>query len=192
MMRLTPALAFAATLFFAAFSGTVRADTVVFVNKNVLNVDATSMEVKISGSAPQEYPHVGHRSPLTFEDAGKAWAENHFKLTGGSVNQLRINIRNGDVVEKLLPIKKGIKGMFTKDQAFQYDATIDLEIAIVSPDGQVLTSASGKASGFRTAGENATDAEKKQIWSGLVISVFDALDNQLQPQLLTAMGQFVH
>ncbi len=192
MTRLHTAFAFAAALVLGTVSGAARADTVVFVNKDVLNIDATSMEVTITSSAPQEYPHVGHRSPLTFEAAGKAWAENHFKLTGNSVNQLRITIRNGDIVEKLLPIKKGFKGLFTKDQAFQYDATIDLEVAIVAPDGRTLSSATGKASGYKTAGENATDEEKKQIWSGLVISVFDALDNQLQPQLRTTMSQFVH
>ncbi len=171
---------------------TAHAATMVFVNKDVLNVDATSIEVKITSSAPQEYPHVGYRSPVTFEEVGRAWAENHFKLTGGSVNQLRINIHNGDIVEKLLPVKKGIKGMFTKDQAFQYDATIDLELEIVAPDGRVLSSASGKASGLRTIDEKATDADKKQLWAGLVIAVFDALDNELQPQLRKSMGQYVH
>ena len=185
---------FAATLalgiVFAAL--TARADTPVFANKNVLNVDATSMEIKINSSAPQEYPHVGYRSPITFEQAGKAWAESHFMLTGNSVNKFRITIRNGDIVEKLLPVTKGFKGLFTKDQAFQYDAVIDVELAIVGPDGQVLSSATGKASGMRTAIEGASDAEKKDIWQAQVISMFDALDNELQPQLRSTMGQFIH
>lgn len=190
MTRLHFAIALVVGFFVASL--TAHAATMVFVNKDVLNVDATSMNVKITTSAPLEYPHVGHRSPLSFQEAGQAWAENHFKLTGGSVNQLQINIRNGDIVETLLPVKKGIKGMFTKDQAFQYDATIDLELAIVAPDGRVLASASGKATGLRTIDEKATDADKKQLWTGLVISVFDALDNQLQPTLRKSMGQYVH
>ena len=168
-----------------------QAVTLLFADKNSLNVDATSLELKILDTPPSEYPHVNYRSHLRFEDAARDWAGNHFNLTGGSANQLRIAIRKGDIVEKLLPVKKGIKGFFTKDQAFQYYATLDLELAIVDPNGRVLASATGKASSSKTAGENATEEDKQQIWQGLIIGVFDALDVELQPQLRQVMAQYV-
>jgi len=167
------------------------ATTVVFVDKNVLNVDATSLELRIDSNPPQEYPHVNYRSNFKFEDAAREWAESHFKLTGGSVNKLLIVIRQGDIVEQLLPVKKGVKGWFTKDQAYQYVATLDLELAIVDPNGKVLTSSTGKAKSSRTLGESATEADKQQVWTDLIIKSFDALDNEMQPQLRQVMAQYI-
>ncbi|MBY0510751.1 MAG: hypothetical protein K2P94_11455 [Rhodospirillaceae bacterium] len=162
-----------------------------FANRQVLSVDATSLELKIGEIPPREYPHVNYRSHIRFEDGAREWAGQHFKLTGESVNTLRITIRKGDIVEKLLPVKKGIKGWFTKDQSAEYEATLDLEIAIVNPNGQVLTSAQGKASTTRTVPEGTTDADKQQVWTGLIIATFDNLDNELQPQLRSVMGQYI-
>jgi len=162
-----------------------------FANRQVLNVDATSLELKIGEPPPREYPHVNYRSHVRFEDGAREWAGQHFKLTGDSVNTLRITIRKGDIVEKLLPVKKGIKGWFTKDQSAEYEATLDLEIAIVNPNGQVLTSAAGKASTTRTVPEGTTDSDKQQVWTGLIIATFDNLDSELQPQLRSVMGQYI-
>ena len=162
-----------------------------FANKSVLNVDATSLELKIGEVPPREYPHVNYRSQVRFEDAAREWAGSHFKLTGNSVNTLRITIRKGDIVEKLLPVKKGIKGWFTKDQSAAYDATLELEIAIVDPNGQVLTTASGKASISRTVPEGTTEADKQQVWTGLIVATFDNLDTELQPQVRSVMAQFI-
>lgn len=162
-----------------------------FANTTVLNVDATALELKLGDIPPREYPHVNYRSQVRFEDAAREWAGQHFKLTGNSVNTLRITIQKGDIVEKLLPVKKGIKGWFTKDQSAEYLATLELEIAIVDPNGRVLTTASGKASTSRTVPEGTTDADKQQVWTGLIIATFDNLDTELQPQIRSVMAQFI-
>jgi hypothetical protein len=162
-----------------------------FANTTVLNVDATALELKLGEIPPREYPHVNYRSQVRFEDGAREWAGQHFKLTGNSVNTLRITIQKGDIVEKLLPIKKGIKGWFTKDQSAEYVATLELEVAIVDPTGRVLTTASGKATTGRTVPEGTTEADKQQVWTGLIISCFDNLDNELQPQVRTVMAQYI-
>lgn len=162
-----------------------------FANTTVLNVDATALELKLGEPAPREYPHMNYRSHVRFEDAAREWAGQHFKLTGNSVNTLRITINKGDIVEKLLPVKKGIKGWFTKDQSAEYIATLELEVAIVDPNGRVLTTASGKATVGRTVPEGTTEADKQQVWTGLIITSFDNLDNELQPQVKTVMAQYI-
>lgn len=162
-----------------------------FANKSVLNVDATSLDLKIGEAPPREYPHMNYRSQVRFEDGAREWAAAHFKLTGNSVNTLRITVRTGDIVEKLLPVKKGIKGWFTKDQSAEYLATLELEIAIIDPNGRVLTTASGKASTSRTVPEGTTEADKQQVWTGLIIATFDNLDTELQPQVRNVMAQFI-
>jgi hypothetical protein len=162
-----------------------------FANKSVLNVDATSLDLKIENVPPREYPHMGYRSQVRFDDTAREWAAAHFMLTGKSVNQLRVTIRKGDIVEKLLPVKKGIKGWFTKDQSAEYEATLDVELSIVDVNGMVLTSASGKSTSTRTVSEGTTDADKQQVWTGMIVAAFDALDNELQPQVRQVMAQFI-
>ena len=168
------------------------APTLQFANKTVLNVDATALDLKIEDVPPREYPHVNYRSQVRFEDGARAWAASRFALTGNSVNTLRITIRKGDIIEKLLPVKKGIAGWFTKDQSAEYDATLDLEVAIVDPDGKVLSSANGNSRSTQTVIEGATEADKQQVWARLVISSFDALDAELQAQMRQVMAQYIH
>ncbi len=175
----------------AAVAHAQSAPTLVFANKTALNVDATSLDLKIENLPPREYPHMGYRSEVRFDDAARAWAASHFMLTGNSVNQLRVTIRKGDIVEKLLPVKKGIKGWFTKDQSAEYEATLDVELSIVDANGMVLSSASGKSTSTRTVLEGTTDADKQQVWAGMIVSAFDALDNELQPQVRQVMAQFI-
>ncbi len=163
----------------------------IFANKTVLNVDATSMDVKIENIPPREYPHVNYRSHVRFEDAARDWAKSHFMLTGNSVNTLQIIIRKGDLVEKLLPVKKGIKGWFTKDQAAEYAATLELDLALIDPNGRVISTASGKSSSTQTVTEGATEDDKQAVWSGMIISAFDALDREFQPQLRQVMAQYI-
>jgi len=174
-----------------SFGTAQAARTLVFANKTVLSVDATAIDLRIENVPPREYPHMNYRSEVRFEDAAREWAATHFAMTGNSVNTLRITIRKGELTEMLLPVKKGIKGLFTKDQSAQYNAALELEVAIVDPNGRVLTTATGKSSNSRTVTEGTTDADKQQVWAGMIIAAFDALDAEMQPQLRQVMGQYI-
>jgi hypothetical protein len=165
--------------------------TLVFANKTALTVDATSLDLRIEDVPPREYPHMNYRSQVRFEDGAREWAASHFMLTGNSVNTLRVTLRKGDIVEKLLPVKKGIKGWFTKEQSAEYEASLEIEVAIVDPNGMVLSTASGKSRSTRTVPEGTTEADKQQVWAGMIVAAFDALDTELQPQLRQVMGQFI-
>ena len=175
-----------------AVAADAAASTLLFADKSVLNVDATSLDLRIENVPPREYPHVNYRSHVRFEDAAREWAANHFMLTGNSVNALRITVRKGDIVEKLLPVKKGFAGLFRKDQAAEYEASLEVEMAIVDVNGKVVSSASGKATNSRTVTEGATEQDKQQVWMGLIVAAFDGLDKELLPQVRQVMGQYVH
>jgi hypothetical protein len=166
--------------------------TVRFADASSLSTDASGMTFEVRNRPPREYPHVGHRAPFTFEQAARDWAAVHFSLNGSSVNTLRITMREGDVTEKLLPVKKGLQGLFTKDQAAEYEGRLDLEIAVVDPNGRVLAQAEGKAWHTRTVAEGATEADKQAIWAEMIKKTFDDLDLELQPKIRTAMAQYVH
>ena len=168
------------------------ATVIRFADATSLSTDATSLSLYVENRPPREYPHVMYRAPFTYEQAARAWAEKHFSLSGNSVNALRVTLKNGDITEKLLPRTRGIKGLFTKDQAAEYDALLDIEVAIVDPNGKVLASTYAKATHTRTVPEGTTEEQKREIWADMIKNTFDNLDAELQPRIRTSLAGYVH
>jgi hypothetical protein len=198
LRALTPALAAAIALGALAFHAPVAAaaadvvSVISFSDASTLSTDATSLSIYVDARPPKEYPHVMYRAPFTFEQAAKAWADSHFSLSGNSVNTLRITLREGDIIEKLLPKTGGIKGWFTKDQAAEYEARLALEVAVVDPTGKVVASADGKAWHTRTMPEGSTEEDKRHVWADMIKTCFDNMDAELQPRIRSTMVRYVH
>jgi len=182
----------AATTPASTAQGAPGAPVVRFADATSLSTDATSLSMYVENRPPREYPHVMYRAPFTYEQAARAWADAHFSLSGNSVNSLRITLKDGDITEKLLPRTRGIKGLFTKDQAAQYDAHLDIEVANVDPNGKVLASTDAKAWQAQTVTEGATEEDKRGIWADMIKTTFDNLDAELQPRIRTSLAGYVH
>lgn len=182
------------SLIAAAFVGSAYAADapIQFADATTFATDATSLSVQVEARPPREYPHVMYRAPFTFEQAAKAWAEAHFSLSGNSVNSLRVTVKEGDITEKLLPKTGGIKGWFTKDQAAEYEARLAVEVAVIDPNGKVVSSADGKAWQTRTVTEGATEDDKRHLWAEMIKTTFDAMDAELLPRIRTTMASYVH
>jgi hypothetical protein len=163
-----------------------------FTEHPPLMVDATALDVRNVDASPTTYPYVTARAPVPYDQAIKAWANQRFKLTGGSVNTLRVTMRQGAIVEKLLPVTKGIKGWFTKDQNAEYTATLAVDVAIVDPSGQVLTTVDSKSFATETIREDATSADRDNTWLGLVRKTVDNMDGDLVPRMREVMASYVH
>ena len=166
--------------------------TLELQDQSKLSVDATSMKIDVQAQAPREYPHVAYRSPIGFEQALNTWVKTHFTLSGNAVYTLTITLREGDIVETLLPMEHGVKAMFKKQQAAEYHARLGITVAIVDPSGKVLASADGTASDSRTSPQDATDADKRITWAAMVTTLFNGLDREMQPRLRMSLAQYVH
>ena len=164
---------------------------ITFAADMVLNVDATSVYVEFASASPREYPHVGYRSPVTFEDAVKNWVDSRFELTGKTVNALRVTVKEADITEELLPVKTGFTGAFKKEQAAKYEAKLEVRLQIVDPIGKVVASASSEAWNTHTVPEDATETDKQIVWVEMVKKAFDSLDQGLIPQVRQSMRAYV-
>jgi hypothetical protein len=158
----------------------------------VYKVNATSLDIVVADRTPHEYPQVGHLAPTTFEQALRAWAAQRFQLTGGSVNTLRITLKEGRITERILPITTGIRGWFKKEESVAYDGVLSLEVAIVDPNGTVLTKAESTAQVGRTLIEGATSADKAATWAEMVKTAFDNADRELAARLRETMAEYVN
>jgi hypothetical protein len=166
--------------------------TVRFSEAAAYKVDATSVDIIVQDQTPREYPQVGHLAPTTFEQATRAWVAQRFQLTGNSVNTLRITLREGRITEKILPIEKGIRGWFKKEESVAYDGVLSLEVAIIDANGSVLSKAEALATVGRSLTEGATRADKDAIWIEMVKAAFDNADRELKARLKEYMSRYIN
>jgi hypothetical protein len=176
----------------ASAQQSVAAPQVRFSETAVYKVDATSLDIVIQDQTPREYPQVGHLAPATYEQATRAWAAQRFQLTGNSVNALRITLREGRITEKILPIQKGIRGWFKKEEAVGYGSVLSLEIAIIDANGSVLSKAESSSMVGRTLIEGATRADKEATWLEIVNTAFDNADRELKARLKEYMSRYIN
>lgn len=157
----------------------------------VYAADVTALDVRIDDRPPTEYPAVGHLAATPYDQAIKLWAEKRFRLTGNSINTLRVSITEGRITEKVLPVKKGIKGWFKKEPSTEYHAALSITVAIVDPNGNVIASADAKSWQTTALVEGTTGAEKSDALTNLVTDTFAALDREIAPQFVRHLAKFV-
>ena len=162
-----------------------------FADTTVLNVDATSVDVRFVNRPPSEYPHVGHRSPVTFERAIEDWTDKRFELTGNTASAFRITIKKNDITEELLPVETGLSGAFKKEQAAKYEARLEVAIELVDPNGEVLGSATGESWNTYTVAEDATENDKRIVWVDMITKALDGLDQELIPRIREGLTGYV-
>ncbi|MDX2223115.1 MAG: hypothetical protein SFV21_10220 [Rhodospirillaceae bacterium] len=153
--------------------------------------DVSALDVRVENAPPTEYPSVGHLAPMPYGQAIQAWATARFRPTGASVNTLRVTLREGAIVEQVLPIKRGIGGWFKKEQSVQYDATLTIEVALIDANGTTLAAAQGTSKQSQTLLEGATTADKRAAWAAMVNGTFAALDDGLAGPIRQNLGQYL-
>lgn len=162
-----------------------------FAETTIYNVDAIGLELENRDATPKAYPQVGHLSLFGFDAALKSWANQRFQLTGNSVNKLRITMREGRITEIILPITKGVAGWFKKEESVKYEASLNLEIAIVDPNGVVLTKAESSVLASQTLIEGTSQEKKEATWVQLVNTCFDNVDREFKSQLPQYLAQYI-
>lgn len=156
-----------------------------------LKIDANRLVIEMQAQPPKDYPHVGHRAPVTFEQAINTWANSRFELTGAGENTLRVTVREADIVEKVLPVKKGIMGWFRKDQSAEYTANLDVVVSVVDANNQQLGQAEARSMFATTIEEGTTDAEKQDVWQDMVKRLLGNVDRELQSRIRQVMTGYV-
>jgi hypothetical protein len=182
-------LAVAALVLAAPFAASAQETVSIFQSVTPTTIDANNMVVEVQKRPPAEYPHVGHRAPVPLEQALNMWAKSRFELTGAGENTLRVTVREADIVEKLLPVKKGIAGWFRKDQSAEYALNVDIAVVLIDANGREQGTASATTSNSTTVPEGTTDAEKQVVWAEMMKKAFENLDRELLPRVQQTLAR---
>lgn len=147
---------------------------------NVSRVDITSDYV-----SPMAAPNVEYQLPTSPQRAMTDWAEARLRANpgGGTQTVASFVIEDAAVIETKLKKSTGITGLMTYEPTERYDARATASLTLKDP----LTGSNGmiRVSASRTAEvhENATLAEREQIWVELVENLMADFNTQAENQV---------
>jgi len=88
-----------------------------------------SVDMVMDYKAPMAAPNVEHLFPVPPATALRRWVDGRLKANGGD-GVVRLIVTDASVVETMLPLQKGLKGVFTKEQSERYQARIEATLEI--------------------------------------------------------------
>ena len=113
-----------------------------FSHLPVLQLDVARIEIIEKYRSPLKAPNVEHQLPLAPALAMRNWAVDRLRAVGKK-GHAKFIIVDASVKAEPLRKKKGLKAMFTLDQAARYDARLEARLEVET--------AGGLGTGFATA-----------------------------------------
>ena len=139
---------------------------------------------------PIAAPNIGHEFPTPPAKAVECWISDRLKAVG-TVGQAKIVIRRATGTETKLKVTKGLTGAFITDQAWRYDAHVEVAIEAVDPNRKITAQASAAAQQSRTMPEDASLSEREDIWFALTETVMRKFDTAFEAQIRKDLAKLI-
>ncbi|MCW8835934.1 MAG: hypothetical protein OQJ99_06170 [Rhodospirillales bacterium] len=153
-------------------------------------LDVSSIEVVSHFKPTLEAPNIEHRFPTPPEKALRQWANDRLAAKG-TRGTAQFVIRDASVTESRLPIRKGVSGLFHKEQSERYEGKVDVVLRILDSGGHEVAYVEGKATHSTTAGEDLSINEREALWFRLTETMLNDLDRQLDTGIRTHFGPYM-
>ncbi|SLN25519.1 hypothetical protein [Oceanibacterium hippocampi] len=162
---------------------------ITFAHKPQIRLAVSAITVRESYLPPLKAPNVEHEFPVTISQAARRWIADRLVAVGGP-GVATVDIVQASAVETELPKQGGVKGLVTKQQAQQYDATLKVEITVQEPSG---------AGGFAAAEtvrtisvpENITLNERDKAYYRLTEGVMNDFDMVMEDKIRQFLGAYI-
>lgn len=162
-----------------------------FSEKGVINLDVASVEVEEGYKPSMNEPHVEHLFPVGLNDSIKTWVADRLRASG-QARRMKVTIVDASVVEEKLPLKTGVKGFFTEEQAAEYKGKIVAEVRIYNEDQNTAEAElTVTVTRNRSIKENVTLAEKEEFFYQLARDMMNDLDNELDKNIKQHFGKYI-
>lgn len=153
-----------------------------------LKVD--SVEVVREYTPPLQLPNVDHRFPIPPMAMAERWQADRLVALGGP-NHARFVIKQASVVEVPLAMKSGVTAAFTTQQAYRYDAVIEVELQIINDRGFRDGVVTSRVEQHQTVAEDVSPAGRERIWYGMTQTMARDLDAELDRNIKTILPRFL-
>lgn len=161
-----------------------------FQHLGSIKLNVGSLEITSSYKAPMTGPNVDHLFPTPPGAALKRWATDRL-IAAGSGDSARFTILDASVRETALEIKKGLAGVFTKDQSERYDAVLEASLQIIGDNAASKGFASARVSRSITVREDATVNDRAQAWFSLNEALMQDINAELEKNISRYLGDWL-
>lgn len=162
-----------------------------FAEKGVIRLDVAAIEVSRDYASLGDKPYVEHLFRVMPADAVALWARERLAATGGGRRRAVLHIADASVKETELPRTTGIRGLFTTDQGWRYDAVLEVTVDILDSAGVTRATATSRVERRRSAPEDMSLNEREEFWYALTKDVMTDLDASLDRQIRDRLNEYV-
>ncbi|MDH5748455.1 MAG: hypothetical protein OEY85_04000 [Rhodospirillales bacterium] len=148
-----------------------------------LTLNVGRIDVSSSYRPPLKAPNVEHLLPVSPEKATRSWARDRLEKSSVSINHARFTIITAPVIESKLKQSSGLKGLFTKEQAERYTATVEANLEIFDDRGFRRGFASARAQRSRTIAEDASLNQREKMWFDLVEALMTDFNAEMEKNI---------
>jgi len=160
---------------------TPRQPQITFQHIGAVNLAVSRIEVVDGYRSPLQAPNVEHKMSTKPAEALRIWANDRLKAVGGPNDPVaRFVIDSARMTEEALPRTEGIKGVFTKDQAFRYHLDLAAAIEIVDARGGRTGHANTRATHSQSTPESVTLNELHQTWFKVLEAGMADFDKEME------------
>ena len=156
-----------------------RLHGLTFAHLPVLSLDVARVEVVSDYAPPMMAPNVEHLFPTPPETGLRRWAADRLKA-GGKKGSARFVIHIAAVTEAALPVTKGLKGAFKKEQSERYEAMVEASLEILDARGFRKGFASARVTRSRTVREDATLNQREAVWFAMTEALLNDFDKEIE------------
>ncbi len=170
----------------------VRFPQLTYGHLDKIRLDVGSIEIVDSYQEPLTAPNVDHLFPVNPEQTLRQWANDRLVAAGSPDRYARFVIEDAKVIETELPRTRGVRGMFTTDQAQRYDISLVASLEIRETRGNFQHAfARASASRSRTVAEDITLNEREKVWFDLLEATMNDFNASLERQIRNDLGRYL-
>lgn len=163
---------------------------ITFAHLQPLKLDVAEIVYAPRYQPPIAAPNIGHEFPTPPVKAAERWIKDRL-VAVGTAGQAKVIIRQATGTETKLQVKKGLTGAFTTDQAWRYDAYVEIVVEAVDPNRKITAQASTVAQQSRTVPEDASLKEREDVWFALTENLMRTFDTAFEAQIRKDLSKFI-
>ncbi len=161
-----------------------------FATVSPIALDVARVDVVQRYQPSFDDPYVDHLFRQVPADVIRRWAEARLQPAGGA-GGATLYIEDASVLEEALARTPGLAGAVTIDQSERYTATFTVRLEVDNPTLGRRGVATVTARRSITVPENATLADRSEVWLTLTEKTVDDLDARLEMEVRSNLPSFV-
>jgi hypothetical protein len=162
-----------------------------FQHLKLLSLNVARLEIVSSYNQPMRPPNVDHLFHTQPASALSRWAKDRLHANGTN-SFARFTIIEASVTETKLDKKKGIIGVFTKDQSERYYAVLEAKLEIFDDSGHSKGFAKARVTRSVTVSEDSSINQREQAWFNLTEKLVKDINAELEENILKYLSRWLN